>query len=315
MFRLRAKRTLGSNPPADLLFGELAYSDANKRLYIGRADGSPCTFESDLSLSPITDGLAAIEAEQGTQNDAIDLLNAASNSQADAISLLATTASTQNDSIEALTTNDAVQDTAIATLNTITSGQAATLAALAPVASSGSYSDLTGKPSLAFTYDQQAEPSAPAAGATWRERSSAGGLIVGQWEWLSTYAVWASIARYDIESPVVLGSGSTAASIAGFSTKRRLIVSAQAQHTFFSGTALSGTNYYNLVPILTTYENSNLYTLNEVSLTFNSGSSIILTAPVGVIYDCGGLRLSRTAVGAPGQIRSQISLVCRDVRQ
>lgn len=33
-----------------------------------------------------------------------------------------------------------------------------------------------------FTYDQQAEPSSPTAGETWRERT-AGGLIVGEWEW------------------------------------------------------------------------------------------------------------------------------------
>jgi hypothetical protein len=33
-----------------------------------------------------------------------------------------------------------------------------------------------------FTYDQQAEPSSPTAGQTWRERSS-GGVIIGEWEW------------------------------------------------------------------------------------------------------------------------------------
>lgn len=33
-----------------------------------------------------------------------------------------------------------------------------------------------------FTYDQQAEPSSPTAGQTWRERSS-DGVIIGEWEW------------------------------------------------------------------------------------------------------------------------------------
>jgi hypothetical protein len=41
-----------------------------------------------------------------------------------------------------------------------------------------------------FTYDQQAEPSSPAAGQTWRERT-AGGLIVEEWEW--TGSVWAAL--------------------------------------------------------------------------------------------------------------------------
>jgi hypothetical protein len=35
---------------------------------------------------------------------------------------------------------------------------------------------------IGFTYDQQAEPSSPTAGQTWRERSS-GDVIIGEWEW------------------------------------------------------------------------------------------------------------------------------------
>jgi len=46
-----------------------------------------------------------------------------------------------------------------------------------------------------FTYDQQAEPSSPTAGETWRERT-AGGLIVEQWEWNSSSALWLSITRH-----------------------------------------------------------------------------------------------------------------------
>ena len=41
-----------------------------------------------------------------------------------------------------------------------------------------------------FTYDQEAAPSSPTAGQTWRERT-AGGLIVEQWEW--TGSVWAAL--------------------------------------------------------------------------------------------------------------------------
>ncbi|MBW4486123.1 MAG: hypothetical protein KME14_26670 [Tildeniella torsiva UHER 1998/13D] len=70
-----------------------------------------------------------------------------------------------------------------------------TVSGLASVATSGAYSDLSGKPTspYGFTYDQQAEPSGPAAGATWRERS-AGGLILGEWEWSGS--LWLSGERY-----------------------------------------------------------------------------------------------------------------------
>lgn len=39
--RYRHRRTLGSGPPSDLLFGEIAYSDADQTLYIGRPNGPP----------------------------------------------------------------------------------------------------------------------------------------------------------------------------------------------------------------------------------------------------------------------------------
>lgn len=38
---IRIRRTLGSGPPPDLQFGELAYSNADQRLWIGRPTGQP----------------------------------------------------------------------------------------------------------------------------------------------------------------------------------------------------------------------------------------------------------------------------------
>lgn len=81
-----------------------------------------------------------------------------------------------------LDTSQAAQDTAIAAIEVEQGTQnnaIATLQAL-PI-------------THGFTYDQTAEPVNPAIGATWRERS-AGGLIVGEWEWSGS--LWLSSERY-----------------------------------------------------------------------------------------------------------------------
>lgn len=146
---IRLRRTQGSGPPSDLAFGEGAFSDADKAIYVGRFDEEepPVMFPSDFS--------------------------------------------TYQAAIAALLLNDEAQDTAIA--------------ALAASSFSGAYGDLSGRPTIpyGFTYDQQAEPSGPAAGATWRERS-AGGLIVGEWEW--TGSVWCSLHRTTVSSVVANGA-------------------------------------------------------------------------------------------------------------
>lgn len=87
---------------------------------------------------------------------------------------------------------------------------AATISGLATVATSGAYADLAGKPIIpaGFTYDQQAEPVGPAAGATWRQRSS-GGLILGEWEWSGS--LWLSNERYSPLYSAVSASANTSA--------------------------------------------------------------------------------------------------------
>jgi len=61
--KIKLRRTLASGPPADLAFGEVAYSDADERLHVGRADGSATTFGGDTDLSPITESIAALATE------------------------------------------------------------------------------------------------------------------------------------------------------------------------------------------------------------------------------------------------------------
>jgi hypothetical protein len=59
-----------------------------------------------------------------------------------------------------------------------------------------------------FTYDQQAEPSSPTAGETWRERT-AGGLIVESWQWSGS--VWTELIprffRFLVGSADVISEG------------------------------------------------------------------------------------------------------------
>jgi len=42
---IRIRRTLGSGPPPSMEFGELAYSDTDSQLYVGRPDGPPMVFD------------------------------------------------------------------------------------------------------------------------------------------------------------------------------------------------------------------------------------------------------------------------------
>lgn len=155
--KVLARRTLGSGPPADLLFGEIAYSDGDKQFYVGRPESeAPTTFQGDLDLTPITEELAQLAATTNNQGTAIAALAASDSAQNTSIATLGSGLITLNNS-------QTIQGEAIATLQA------------RPIVHG-------------FTYDQQAEPISPPVGATWRERS-VGGLILNVWEW--TGSVWA----------------------------------------------------------------------------------------------------------------------------
>ncbi len=62
---LRAKRSVGSGPPPTLLFGEIAYSDADQAIHIGRAEAGQVT-----SITPANvEGLQGPEGSQGPQGE------------------------------------------------------------------------------------------------------------------------------------------------------------------------------------------------------------------------------------------------------
>lgn len=295
MYRLRAKRTTGSNPPAELLFGELAFSDANKRLYVGRADGSPCTFESDLSLSPIneaiadlTTDLATLDASQTAQDTAIATINTALDGQADAIGLLSTNTEA------ALTTKLAAAD-------------------VAPVALSGAYADLSGQPTIpaGFTYDQQSEPVGPAAGATWRERGS-DGLIVRDWEWLGS--VWCALDRTTL-SGMVANAAATSYPAINFEAPRCLFIQCRiaTNPAVNPATPFNSSNYREL------YLSKNAGGVGNSVFAFRpmiSNSQGVYISAMNYLNPMGAPFFTQTTVvGSPGTIYApSVSWVYREVR-
>lgn len=372
MYRLRAKRTTGSNPPAELLFGELAFSDTNKRLYVGRADGSPCTFESDLSLSSLTDAIAALvtsddaqdtaianltndlatlDTSQAAQGQTIALLNTASNSQADAIGQLSSTASTLNGALVSLEANiqtalsTKLEAPAIASFETTaqlndrdtanrsranhTGTQPAnTVTGLAAVATSGAYGDLTGRPPAGFTYDQQTEPLNPAAGETWRERSS-GGLIIGEWQLDNEALRWVEIVTRS-QSFMAAGTGSNFGLVpiqSGILDPLGTILYLGFKGNFWINTTANASNYYeqrlmtyqkepatdsivggNSFSLLTPY--SAAITVPNTNVPYSVSTKQLISRPGGLI----GFRSWVNPVGTPGSFRSIGSVLFKNVR-
>jgi hypothetical protein len=315
-FRVQAKRTTNSGPPPDLEFGELAYSDADQNLYVGRADSDdpPTTFEGNTT----------------DYGPAIALLNAASDSQADAIGALATSTSTLNGALVSLAAdvqialgtkaNDA--DLAVVAksgaygdlsgLPTLFSGAYGDLTEL-PTLFSGVYGDLTGKPTIphGFTYDQQTEPSSPPAGATWRERS-AGGLVVGQWEWLSAFAEWVSLTTYELSSGASIGT-TAGGNVSGYCAPiKRLIVSRYVVGIFFNGNTFNASNFHTFTPQLANQPISG--TQNLASVAMNSNSGVSNKAVVNAIYTFSDLSIFRAQTGTPGNSRSVLTLEVRNCR-
>lgn len=343
-FRLRAKRTLGTEPPADMLFGELAYSDGDQQLYIGRPTGPPATFISDLT--PLTDDiealgttatdqaleLAALATTDTARAVELAALATSDTAQDSAIAALILNDSTQDTEIGSLTTNDTAQDAAIATFETTAqlnardtanrsranhtgTQAAATVTGLAAVATSGAYTDLSGKPTVpyGFTYDQQAEPVSPATGATWRERS-AGGLIVGDWEWNSTPALWLSVQEFrQFFNPNFGALSSVQTFSVGLvqdSASSRYYIKKIRAFYRQSAVPLNATNFYTMTISATTMEGVNGATTYGTFLvdtpSINQYIEINLNTLLLATYSNGpvaGITIRSTVTGSPGGVR------------
>lgn len=374
MYRLRARRTAGANPPTLLLPGELAYSDSNKRLYVGRYDGSIATFESDLSLSPLIDSLAAISTqidglEANNTNQANDIgqiasdltiLELTTNDQAATLMALAaqiaaidTIASNQGSILSLLATEtqtaletklDAAaisdfetssqlnnRDTANrARVNHTGTQSADTITGLATVATSGAYGDLTGVPPIqaGFTYDQQTEPSNPAAGATWRERNS-GGLITGEWQWDNEALRWIEIFTRS-QTFNASGTGSNFGAFAvqsGILDPLGTILYLGFRGNFWINTTANASNYYEQrimtyqkEPLTDSVVSGNSFTLlapysaaittPNINVSYAVSTKQLISRPGGLI----GFRSWVSPVGSPGSFRSIGAVLFKNVR-
>ncbi|MEA5447327.1 hypothetical protein VB780_02020 [Leptolyngbya sp. CCNP1308] len=172
-----------------------------------------------------------------------------------------------------------------------------TVSGLATVATSGAYSDLSGPPAIpyGFTYDQQAEPSAPAAGATWRERS-AGGLIKGEWEWLGAVSEWVSLREHTINSSVLVGNTTTVTPISEALFRKRYVIDFQFEAFNVNG-VIDASNFLVFMPLLRRFNNAAVDSLP--SYTFNS-SPMLVNTPINAVYEYSQLRFSRIPTGTPG---------------
>jgi hypothetical protein len=272
MSRFRVKRTPNTGPPAGLLFGELAYSDGDQQLYVGRdTEEEPTTFRA--GLGDVAGQLAALETSQGTQDESIALLNASSNSQADAISLLATTTSTQGDAIAALATD--VEE----------------LQAAPP-------------PVTGWDYIGAIEPVAPAVGFTWWEKVD--GVTVGRWDW--TGSLWVALAVNSVQAQNgnAFSLLNTGWGLTGLIYIRKFWL--RAAHSM----PRDATNYYSIQVatvsrgaavmdsrIVATTENL------DAALTLITAPKVALTHPPGFSTDRGHLRVFAVAQGSPGGWQGQ----------
>lgn len=164
-----------------------------------------------------------------------------------------------------------------------------------------------------FTYDQQAEPAGPAAGATWRERSP-GGLIVGDWEWITTLAEWVAISSYDITGLTLTGSGANSFTSITLQSRKRLIQTASLIIQTGAGT-FDSANSLTFTPLYQTNFSTTVLTASTAALVVNSAGTFSKTTTIGAIYTLDTIRIFRGVTGTPGASVSALTTRVRDVRQ
>jgi hypothetical protein len=187
---------------------------------------------------------------------------------------------------------------------------ASSVSGLAAVATSGAYADLSGNPATpyGFTYDQQAEPSAPAAGATWRERS-AGGLIIGQWEWSGS--LWLSIQRFFLSAYFSgLAANSTPNTTQPQIPRLDRLLIESASWNIYNTTGLSAANFWRLLlEIPGGIPSQSL--LADTRFSDLAGAKDIGALITG---DPTGYGIHATRAGTPGSLSARAEVVARRVR-
>lgn len=176
-----------------------------------------------------------------------------------------------------------------------------------------------------FTYDQQAEPSSPTAGQTWRERT-AGGLIVEEWEWSGS--LWLSRRLYGFKDPLLI-SGATAQSFVFFinymaSNRPYSWFVETLNYSFSTDQILNESNNFTLTPRWGRNDNQGTGSLSATpaSVTHNShaqfavvsGSFAINSLPPTTNSTVSGVGLEFARNAGTTQIRLLLNAIHRRVR-
>ncbi|MBE9157690.1 hypothetical protein IQ265_12760 [Nodosilinea sp. LEGE 06152] len=323
-FRLRARRTIASGPPPNLLFGEMAYSDADQKFYIGRADTEqpPATF--DGTPTDYSGAIAGLEQGLIETGESLSVVQLNQLSQAGAIAALSTDLAT-------LVTSNATQDTAIAALGTATGNQAAAIATLATsdAAQAQAIAVLNAAIDRPWHYVGSTEPLTPHAGFKWWEVTSSG-ASVEQWEWDADVLRWVGI-KTNSRPFSVSGTGNlfTAVSVAAdLPDPTGPILMMGFQGVAWINTTANASNYYILRNQLNIRDPASDSTTNGAAfitlsgqsqnldqagtnLTVASSAKSLHNVPSGII----GFRLWVAATGSPGAVRITVSVLYKRVRK
>lgn len=151
-----------------------------------------------------------------------------------------------------------------------------------------------------FTYDQQVEPSGPATGATWRERSG-GGLILGEWEWSGS--AWIGLQKH--WSSLITPAGALSAST---------VVAAELLVPFYGVMLLErvvfnyalvatpdATNYWQIMFSMVNYAGSAGATGNPeaaTTLTLNTTNTAEVSQTHNLLVTAGRARIKATKFAA-----------------
>jgi hypothetical protein len=341
-FRLRAKRTTGSGPPAGLLFGELAYSDADEELHVGRADPTappakiggnrtdygPAIADLEQGLTEAGESFALFQLNQLTQAGEIADLNTSQGTQDTAIAAaaagvasLTTSQGTQDTAIAAaaagvasLTTSQGTQDTAIAAaaagVASLTTSQGTQDTAIAAL-NTGLAAINTG-----WNYIGPTEPASPAIGFTWWEKVS--GVTSGKWEWSGSLWLGELISRNAGATTYLNLTAATSGQLRinlPFDRRKVLIISSVLSGRRTTGVLNAG-NFYTAT-VRAIGDDGSLSTI--LSSTANLAvDTLNVVAPINAFLTIpsvqSGLAVDFSMTGTPGAVRIDHTIFYRVAR-
>ena len=168
-----------------------------------------------------------------------------------------------------------------------------------------------------FTYNQTAEPVGPTAGQTWRERS-AGGLILGEWEWSGS--LWLGVKTAN----VIFNSGADYPTFNNVSANVNAVTSQIPFRKCMAVHAIVGLSVLSL-------DSNNRW---DIDISFNQQRFTTASVAIGTLVvntisyriqrkdllngvsleNDAEIRIVARKIGTPGNLTSGITVVVREVR-